>query len=106
MDNAIKYNRDEGSIRVKGDMHWIKRKDFVKIEIIDSGNGISANDIKEIFERFYRVDKSRHKDTKGHGLGLSIAKEVIELHKGHVSVNSEIGKGTIFTIEIPALKSI
>lgn len=106
IDNAIKYNCVGGTIRVKGEIHQIKRKAFVKIEVIDSGTGISDQDIKEIFERFYRVDKSRHKETKGHGLGLSIAKEVIELHKGSVSVKSEIGKGTTFTILLPASKSI
>ena len=64
----------------------------------DEGEGIPEKDLPHIFERFYRVDKSRTRATGGSGLGLAIVKEIIELHRGSISVKSELGHGTIFTI--------
>ncbi len=93
VSNAIKYVRDsDGYIKVK-----LIPVDFnVRIEVADNGPGIPKEDIKRIFERFYRVDKSRSKDKGGTGLGLSIVKHILEAHNRRVSVISEMGKGSTF----------
>lgn len=70
----------------------------IKIEIEDEGEGIPKQDLPHIFERFYRVDKSRTRSTGGSGLGLAIVKEIVELHGGNISVKSKLGHGTTFTI--------
>ena len=72
-----------------------------RIRIIDNGKGIDKEDIKHIFERFFRVDKARARETGGTGLGLSITKNIILLHKGTVKVHSKEGEGTTFTVRIP-----
>ena len=72
----------------------------VYISIRDNGIGIPKNDIDYIFERFYRVDKSRNKDTGGVGIGLTISKSIVNLHGGEIYVNSEINKGTEFIIKL------
>lgn len=75
-----------------------ENEEIVKIRVKDEGEGIPEQDLPHIFERFYRVDKSRTRATGGSGLGLAIVKEIIELHGGNISVESELGHGTIFTI--------
>ncbi len=74
------------------------KKESIQIIVKDEGEGIPEKDLPHIFERFYRVDKSRTRATGGSGLGLAIVKEIIELHRGSISVKSELGHGTIFTI--------
>ncbi|MFZ7131921.1 MAG: sensor histidine kinase [Eubacteriales bacterium] len=98
MDNAIKYTPQEGEICIRG---YKKEEDTAVIEIQDWGIGISKEDLNNIFDRFYRADISRTKDTGGHGLGLSIAKIIILQHGGRIKVKSKIGYGSIFIIEIP-----
>ncbi len=96
LDNAIKYNPEQSEITLtskKTDHHLF-------IKILDNGIGITEKDLKHIFDRFYRVDKSRSKAT-GYGLGLSIAKEVVEAHSGLLSAESKLGDGTTFTIQLP-----
>ncbi len=96
IDNAIKYSDSGGSIEVK-----VKKMDHgFTISISDTGCGISTEHIPRIFERFYRVDKSRSRDLGGTGLGLAIVKYVVNAHDGEVSVKSSLGKGSTFTIEI------
>jgi signal transduction histidine kinase len=74
----------------------------VELTVADQGMGIKASDIPHIFERFYRADPSRTKEKiAGYGLGLSLAKQVVQMHKGSISVQSTPGEGTIFTIHLP-----
>jgi signal transduction histidine kinase len=95
IDNAIKYSKDKSEISI----NLSKENNKAVVRIEDYGIGIKACDLPYIFNRFYRADQSRNKDKiSGYGLGLSIAKEIVELHKGEIKVNSIIGKGTKFTI--------
>lgn len=96
LDNALKYSNSgtTTTINVKK-----KNRDII-IKVIDQGIGIPEDDIPHIFDRLYRVEKSRSRLTGGVGLGLSIAKELVEAHGGEIGVNSTIGKGTTFTIRL------
>lgn len=97
VDNAIKYNVPNGSITVDAQ----KAGGKVLISVKDSGIGIPPDHIPRIFERFYRVDKGRSRDMGGTGLGLSIVKHIVNLYNGDIKVNSEVGKGTEFIIQLP-----
>lgn len=97
LHNAIKYTQEKGSITVE----LYKDNESAAIKIEDNGCGIPEDEIEFIFERFYRVDKARSRQTGGTGLGLPIAKQIIVLHQGHISVKSTVGKGTTFTILLP-----
>ena len=96
VDNAIKYNRAGGSVTVT--VAPVDGKATLIVE--DTGIGISKEDKSRVFERFYRVDKSHSKEIGGTGLGLSIVKHGVEYHKGTLSVESELGKGTRITVKI------
>jgi two-component system phosphate regulon sensor histidine kinase PhoR len=97
IDNAIKYNKPGGEI----DLTAVYEPDFAVILLRDSGIGIPEGDLKRIFERFYRVDKSRSRDSGGTGLGLSIVKHIIENHGGGIEASSPQGQGALFTIRLP-----
>ena len=101
IENAIKYNRDNGWVRVT--LNADHKYFYFKVE--DSGEGISEEHQEHIFERFYRVDKARSRETGGTGLGLAITREVILLHKGAVKVHSIPEEGTTFTVRIPLTKN-
>ena len=96
IDNAIKYS-DKGLIRISAH----QEADHIRFEVIDTGVGIPKQDQDRVFERFYTVDKSRSRQLAGTGLGLSIVKHIVSLHKGKISLESEIDKGSKFTILIP-----
>jgi len=97
VENAIKYNILDGWVRVSLNADY--KHFFIKVS--DSGIGIPEKDLANIFERFYRVDKARSRETGGNGLGLAITKKIIELHRGEIKVYSKEGEGTIFNIRIP-----
>jgi two-component system, OmpR family, sensor histidine kinase ArlS len=97
MDNSIKYTPQGGSIKLNS---YIKDRNLI-IEIADTGIGISKEDLSHIFDRFYRADKSRGKESGGTGLGLSIAKWIILKHKGSIEVQSRLGFGTKINISLP-----
>ncbi|GIN86095.1 two-component sensor histidine kinase [Heyndrickxia sporothermodurans] len=99
LHNSIKFTPNLGRIRV--DLRKIDDKFMIKI--IDNGIGISKKDQVHIFERFYKADKARERSKGGSGLGLSIVKKIIEMHEGSIFVDSEEGKGTVFTITLSIL---
>ena len=97
LSNAIKYTPDNGHIEIVTGYSGGK----ISIVVSDNGIGIPEADMPRIFERFYRVDKSRARELGGTGLGLSIAKQIIEAHGGTIGINSEHGKGTTVAITLP-----
>ncbi len=98
VSNAIKYTKKNGWVKVK----FEDKKKHILISISDNGRGIPAEDVSRIFERFYRVEKSRSKDKGGTGLGLAIVKHVLEGHATQIHVESEVGVGSIFSYELPS----
>ena len=97
IDNSIKYTPPDGKITINS---FLEKGDIV-ITIEDTGNGITQEDLPNIFNRFYRADKSRTKKTGGNGLGLSIAKWIILIHKGSINVKSKVDYGTTITVILP-----
>ncbi|CAM3866650.1 HAMP domain-containing histidine kinase [Cohnella lubricantis] len=95
IDNAIKYSKEPIDVRVR----FVRS--MVKIEVTDYGIGIPESEIPYLFERFYRVDEARHRSTGGSGLGLSIAKKIVDLHEGTVEVFSKQGNGTTIVLQFP-----
>jgi two-component system phosphate regulon sensor histidine kinase PhoR len=97
VDNAIKYNVKGGRVTI--DAYKDEGKMVIKIK--DTGIGIDYKHLPRLFERFYRVDKGRSRDLGGTGLGLSIVKHIVNLYNGNVKVNSKLGEGTEFIVQIP-----
>ena len=98
IDNALKFNRDGGSVTIV----FAKTSEKSLISVIDTGEGIVPENLQRIFERFYRIDRGRTRNVGGTGLGLAIVKHLARLHGGEVFVASTLGRGTTFSIELPA----
>jgi len=96
IDNAIKFSREHSTVAIS---HEPGTRDRILVQ--DNGDGIPAQHLERLFERFYRVDRARSRDMGGTGLGLAIVKHIALLHGGEVTVTSELGKGSTFTIHLP-----
>lgn len=94
LDNAVQYTQPKGKIHFE--LH--KKENAIEFSVQDTGVGIFEEDTAKIFERFYRVNNTRQQNPDGSGLGLSIARWIVEQHKGKISVDSKLGKGTIFSV--------
>lgn len=94
--NAVNYTPGGGKVTI----YYEEEPDAVSVSVKDTGIGISKKEIPRIFERFYRVDKARSRDSGGTGLGLAIVKHIVEAHHGQIFVDSELGKGTVFTVKL------
>lgn len=95
LSNAHKYTNESGKVRVC----LVQLKDVIRVTVEDTGIGIPKEDIRHVFERFYRSDLSRNRGTGGTGIGLTITKALVETHNGKIGIESEVGKGTKVTIE-------
>lgn len=124
VENAIKFNRASGQVKIKYESrdrssepgtkdektsvrtneHTGETENRDKIIVEDTGEGIPAQHLERLFERFYRVDRARSREMGGTGLGLAIVKHLARAHGGEVTVTSELGKGSTFTIELPHLE--
>ena len=102
LDNAVKYGKPGEKLDVYlktwNDDNWLY------LSVRDTGVGIKKEDLKKVFEKFYRVHTGNVHDVKGFGLGLAYVKKMVELHQGEIRVDSEYGKGTTFTIKLPVIK--
>src|SRR5262249_13405559 len=94
LDNAVKYTLAQGNIQIGLRVNNEK----VMLSVADSGIGISEEDQPRVFERFYRADKARNRESGGSGLGLAIALWIVQQHKGEITLTSKLGQGSIFTI--------
>ncbi|MFL0195839.1 sensor histidine kinase [Clostridium sp. WILCCON 0269] len=97
INNSIKFTPEGGSIKIQ----LCNLQHSIEFSLSDTGIGISKEDIIHVFERFYKADKSRNRTKEGSGLGLSIVKKIIDMHKGTIEVSSKLGKGTTFMVSLP-----
>src|SRR5690625_2742519 len=97
LSNAISYSLENGLVSLK----VTENLSYICFEVKDYGIGMDKQFLPRIFERFYRIDKDRSRETGGTGLGLAIVKHIVEIHNGHIQVDSELGKGTTFNVYIP-----
>jgi two-component system, OmpR family, sensor histidine kinase BaeS len=116
LDNALRYTGPGGSIVVLASLHSVPSQSptphsspithqFVRLAVSDTGQGVPAEELSKLFDRFYRVDKSRARASGGTGLGLSVAKQLVEAHGGRIWVESEPGRGSTFSFTIPVVSS-
>ncbi|MDH3190125.1 MAG: ATP-binding protein, partial [Acidimicrobiia bacterium] len=101
LENAVRYSAEGGEVKasVRAD------QGFCVIEVADNGLGIPSRDLDRVFERFYRVDSARSRETGGTGLGLSIVRHAVESHGGTVEARSELGQGSTFTVRLPLMSN-
>jgi signal transduction histidine kinase len=98
LDNAVRFTPEGGRVTISASRH----NGSVDVAVADTGPGIAPEDLPRVFERFYRVDESRSRDDGGTGIGLAIARSVVEAHGGRIWAESDPGRGTTFTFELPA----
>jgi two-component system phosphate regulon sensor histidine kinase PhoR len=103
LDNAVKYRKPDQAVNIY--LKTWNKEDHLCLSIQDNGMGIKKENIKKVFEKFYRVHTGNVHDVKGFGLGLAYVKKIINLHKGEIRVESEYGKGTKFIITLPIIKN-
>jgi signal transduction histidine kinase len=101
LENAVAHTDKGGRIIVTAR----QQEKMIHVSVVDTGEGIPAEELPLIFERFYRVDKSRNRKTGGSGLGLTIAKRLVEAHGGTIEVKSQVGQGSTFTFTVPIFTS-
>ena len=99
LENSIKYSKDVPEIQISS----YNEENFIVIKIADKGMGMSNSVKEKIFDKFFRETKGNIHNVKGHGLGLSYVKKIIDLHDGMIYVDSKIGKGTTFLIKLPII---
>ena len=99
-DNAAKYSDPGSEVRIQADVD--ADGSWIELRVVDQGIGIPARDLERVFERFYRVDRARSRDTGGTGLGLAIVRHVAHNHRGEVTVTSREGEGSTFVLRLPA----
>jgi len=97
VDNAVKYGRDGGRVAIR----LGPGPRGVRLEVEDDGIGIAGEDLPHVFERFYKADLSRDRETRGTGLGLSVAQAIVHAHGGAIAIRSEVGRGTAVTVDLP-----
>lgn len=101
MDNAVKYKKDEGPLVL--DVHTWNANGRLMLSVKDNGIGLKKENLKKVFDKFYRVHTGNVHNVKGFGLGLAYVKKIVDLHKGEIKVESNYGKGTKFTISLPEI---
>ena len=101
IENGIKYNVSGGKLAVK----LMRQNDNAILQVSDTGMGIPEDALSHIFERFYRVDKARSRATGGSGLGLAIVRAIVQRNRGEITVDTEVGKGTVFTVSFPVFET-
>lgn len=104
LENAIHYSRLDGNVQLHASIDRGEnplKRDAIKISVIDDGEGIAADEIPHLTQRFYRVDKSRSRNMGGTGLGLAIVKHILVRHRGELRIESTVGQGSTFTIYLP-----
>ncbi|OGK34929.1 hypothetical protein A3F60_04780 [Candidatus Roizmanbacteria bacterium RIFCSPHIGHO2_12_FULL_39_8] len=99
--NALKYTPENGRISI----HFTLDKNTTGVHVSDTGHGISQEDLSKLFQKFGRLSDAKISKTPGTGLGLYITKQIVELHKGTIAVQSEVGKGSTFSIFLPILEA-
>ena len=97
LDNAFRHTPAEGTVTIR----LSQQENLAMLSIEDTGSGIDPQHLPHVFDRFYRVDEARDRSSGGTGLGLAIVKEIVEAHDGRIRVESEVGKGTVFVIQLP-----
>jgi signal transduction histidine kinase len=97
IDNAVRFTPSGGAVTVTAERH----NGSVEVQVADTGMGIPPEHLPRLFERFYRADPARSREDGGTGIGLAIARSVVEAHGGHLKAQSEIGKGSVFTFDLP-----
>lgn len=96
MSNAVKYSKSSGNVSLSAKEH----ENYIDISVSDEGYGISVDDQSRIYEKFFRSDDERIRKQSGHGLGLSLVKQIVRMHHGELDLQSELGKGSVFTIRL------
>ena len=102
VDNAVRFTPPGGEVTIAAERH----NGSVELRVADTGVGIAPEHLPRLFERFYRVDPSRSREEGGTGIGLAIARSVVEAHGGHIRAESEPGQGSVFTFDLPAASTV